>query len=262
MPITSPQNPLLKTIRRAVASGRALEDGRVVIEGPHLLEESLGSGWQVEQVLTTAHGQDRHQRLLARVDVDVMELPARAFAALSGTQTSREIMALVTPRLSTWAECLDRPGVMVIVDGLQDPGNAGTIVRSAEAFGAGSVIFLEGSVHVANGKFLRATAGSIFRMPYLENQKRPDLVSRLQANQRKLYALMPGLSGGKGVRLGAANLLAACALAVGSEAHGVSPEVRACAHALSIPTNQVESLNAGVACSIVLFEAARQRGNA
>jgi TrmH family RNA methyltransferase len=255
MPITSAQNPLLKTIRRAVGSGRALQDGRMVIEGPHLLEECLGSGWQVEQVLTTAHGAERHQRLLARVDV--MELPARAFASLSGTQTSQEIMALVKPSVTSWAECLKREGVMVILDGLQDPGNAGTILRSAEAFGAGSVIFLEGSVHVANGKFLRATAGSIFRMPYLENQERGDVVSKLRANRRTLYALMPGLC----ERLSAANLLAACAIAVGSEAHGVSPELRAGAQPLSIPTQRVESLNAGVACSIALFEAARQRGS-
>jgi TrmH family RNA methyltransferase len=259
MPITSAQNPLLKTIRRAVGSGRALQDGRMVIEGPHLLEECLGSGWQVEQVLTTAHGAERHQRLLARVDV--MELPARAFASLSATQTSQEIMALVKPSVTSWAECLKREGVMVILDGLQDPGNAGTILRSAEAFGAGSVIFLEGSVHVANGKFLRATAGSIFRMPYLENQERGDVVSKLRANRRTLYALMPGSPEGSRERLGAANLLAPCAIAVGSEAHGVSPEFRACAQALSIPTHRVESLNAGVACSIALFEAARQRGS-
>jgi len=256
MPITSAKNPLLQSIRRAVASNRATEEGCIVIEGPHLLEECLRGRWQIEQVLTTPHGRERHQRLLSRVHADVIEVPQRAFEPLAGTETSQEIIALVTPHAGTWAECLKSSGPAVILDGIQDPGNAGTIVRSAEAFGASGVIFLEGCVHVANGKFLRATAGSIFRMPYLENQSRAQLMGQLRAANRSLYALMSRT----GVRLNKADLREPCAIVVGSEAHGVSPELQACAEALSIPTNQVESLNAGVACSIVLFEAARQRG--
>jgi len=145
---------------------------------------------------------------------------------------------------------------VVILDGIQDPGNAGTIVRSAEAFGAAGLIFMEGSVHVANGKFLRAAAGSLFRMPYLEYQKRPGLMAQLRASERPLYALTPSAT----KPVDQADLRGSVALVVGSEAQGVSPELIACATGLRIPTRQVESLNAGVACSIALFEAARQRG--
>ena len=257
MQLTSAKNPHLQAIRRAVMSGRRTADGQIAIEGPHLLREAARSPWRIEQVLVTPNGRERHSELLSQIDSEIIEIPARAFETLAGTETSQEIMALVTPRSSAWADCLEGPGVSVILDGVQDPGNAGTIVRSAEAFGAAGLIFLEGSVRVANGKFLRATAGSIFRMPFLENQNRALLLARLQTTGRKLYSLMAGAT----LSVSTADLRQACAIVVGSEAHGVSPELRVCAEPLRIPTAHVESLNAGVACSIVLFEAARQRGN-
>ncbi len=256
MQLTSTKNPFLQGIRRAITSGRTTEDGHIVIEGPHLVQELLRSNWHLKQLIITPAGRERHAQLLAKTRAEVMEIPAKAFAALSGTETSQEIMALVAPPVHTWKTCLSSSGVAIVLDGIQDPGNAGTIVRSAEAFGASCVIFLENSVHVPNGKFLRATAGSIFRLPYLEYQKRPALMANLRANNLTLYALTAKAN----VSVSQADLRQPVALAVGSEAHGVSPELLACAIALRIPTAQVESLNAGVACSIALFEAARQRG--
>jgi RNA methyltransferase, TrmH family len=256
MHLTSTKNPFLQNIRRAVTSGRTTEDGRIVIEGPHLVQEILRSSWHLDQILTTPNGRERHSQLLSKIHAEILEIPARAFEALSGTETSQEIMALVAPPVYTWKDCLGGPGTAVILDGIQDPGNAGTIARSAEAFGASALIFLENSVHVPNGKFLRATAGSIFRLPYLEYQKRPALMAQLRAANLKLYALTTKAA----TSLSQADLHQPSAIVVGSEAHGVSPELLACATAVRIPTVQVESLNAGVACSIVLFEAARQRG--
>ena len=257
MQLTSAKNPFLQEIRRAASAGRSTDDGRVVIEGPHLVEEVLRrSGWRLDQIVTTPAGRERHAALLKKTKAEVLEVPAKAFASLTGTETSQEIMALATAPLHTWKDCLSASGVVVILDGIQDPGNAGTIVRSAEAFGAAGVIFLEGSVRVANGKFLRATAGSIFRLPYLENQKRAVLMTNLRAKSVGLFALTA--HGDKAVSQ--ADLRGAAALVVGSEAQGVSAELLACATGLRIPTAGVESLNAGVAASIALFEAARQRG--
>jgi TrmH family RNA methyltransferase len=145
----------------------------------------------------------------------------------------------------------------VVLDGIQDPGNAGTIVRSAEAFGAGGIVLLEGCVHLANGKFLRATAGSIFRLPFLEGITRAELIREVKAAEMELYALTANGTHS----LTTANLRARCALIAGSESGGVSAELLAGAKGLSIPTNKVESLNAAVACSIALFEASRQRGS-
>jgi RNA methyltransferase, TrmH family len=256
MQLTSAKNPHLQAIRRAIAGGRATADGQIAVEGPHLVQEAARSSWRIEQVLTTPEGRDRHSKLLSQINADTIEVPARAFGSLAGTENSQEIIALLTPRASTWADCLDGPGISVILDGVQDPGNAGTIVRSAEAFGATGLIFLEGSVHVANGKFLRATAGSIFRLPFLENQSASGVAARVRCAGKKLYAL---LAQGR-VSISEANWRQPCAIVVGSEAHGVSLELRSSAEALRIPTEQVESLNAAVACSIALYEAARQRG--
>ena len=157
---------------------------------------------------------------------------------------------------ASWEAVVGDTALVVVLDGIQDPGNAGTIVRSAEAFGASGVVFAQGSVHWANGKFLRATAGSIFRMPALEAVTRGEIVRKLAAARVRLYVLdakaMAPLSG--------ADLVTPCALIVGSEANGASAELSAAAQAIAIPAQRVESLNAAVACSIAVFEAARQRG--
>ncbi len=148
-----------------------------------------------------------------------------------------------------------RRALVVILDGIQDPGNAGTIVRSAEAFGASGVVFLKGCSRVANGKLLRATAGSIFRVPFLEGVSVFQLATYLRASQLNLYALA---ASGE-ASLAHANLRAPCGLVVGSEGAGVSPELLSGAQTLRIPTSNVESLNAAIACSIALFEAQQQR---
>jgi TrmH family RNA methyltransferase len=148
--------------------------------------------------------------------------------------------------------------LVVVLDGVQDPGNAGTIVRSAEAFGAGGIVLLEGSVRVANGKFLRAAAGSIFRLPFLEAVERVEFIKRARSLGLTLYALA---ARGE-TSLQEADLRIPCALVVGGEGSGVSPELLAAGTVLSIPARKVESLNAAVAASIALFEAARQRERA
>jgi len=255
MQITSTKNPLLQKIRRAAAAGQPTDEGLIVGEGPHLLEEALGGTWRIEQVLTTPEGRDRYADLLCRVDAEVVEVSARALASTSATETTREVIALLRPRAWSWRDMIASSALVVALDGIQDPGNAGTIVRSAEAFGATGVVFLSGCAHVANGKLLRATAGSIFRVPFLEGIRPAELVEQTRAAGLKLYAL--AAQGESGLR--ETDLRGRLALAVGSEGAGISAELEAEAVGISIPTENVESLNAAVACSIALFEAQRQR---
>jgi len=256
MQLTSTKNPLLQNIRYAAAHGRPLEDGRIVIEGPHLLAEALGSRWSIDQVFATPKSSHRHSELLARIDAELAEVPERVFASIASTETTQQLLALVRPKTGAWEEVFGGAKLALVLDGLQDPGNAGTIVRSAEAFGASGIILIEGSVHIANGKFLRATAGSIFRLPYMEGVKREEFLANWRRTPMRLYAL----AAGGATLLTQAKLAAPCVLVAGSEAHGISPAMQAAAEAVRIPTRQVESLNAGVACSLALFEAARQRG--
>ena len=257
MHLSSPRNPILKSIRRASKEGRPTDCGHIVIEGPHLLAEALQSNskWAVQRIFTTPAGRQLHASLLHNAKTEITELPAPSFRSLSGTETTQEIIALVEVPHWSWADLTSRAGAILVLDGIQDPGNAGTLVRSAEAFGAAGVIFLEGSVRIANGKFLRATAGSIFRVAFLEGISRMELTATRERNHLLIYALK---ADGR-LPLAQADFSQPCALVVGSEGRGVSRELLAGAQTVAIPTADVESLNAAVAGSIALFEAARQR---
>ncbi len=258
MHLNSPNNPILKDIRRASKDGRPTDSGCIAIEGPHLLAEALrpNSKWTVQRIFTTAAGCRRYEELLRNTaTAKVTEISARALRSLSTTETTQEIITLVRPPNWSWADLTGGAGVILVLDAMQDPGNAGTLVRSAEAFGAAGVIFLEGCVRIANGKFLRATAGSIFRIPFLEGISRPEMPAESINNHVPLYALA---AGGR-LSLGQVDFTRPCALVVGNEGQGISHELLASAQTIAIPTSNVESLNAAVAGSIALFEAAKQK---
>jgi RNA methyltransferase, TrmH family len=148
---------------------------------------------------------------------------------------------------------------VVVLDGLQDPGNAGTIVRAAEAFGATGIVFLKGTASPHNPKTLRAAAGSLFRVPFLHGVAPATAIATLRQNGVKLVAAMPPVASMPADTLSTTDLTGRCALIIGSEAHGVSEVWRSAAAPVSIPTVGVESLNAAVAAGILLYEARRQR---
>jgi TrmH family RNA methyltransferase len=257
MPLSSLQNPLLQKLRRAAGTGHPLADGGIVAEGPHLLQEALRSAWTVQYILCAEDRRERHQALLSAAEargIEITGVSGRAFKSLSGTEQDQGILFVVRPRAFGWADLFKSPGPLVILDGLQDPGNAGAIVRSAEAFGAAGVAFSQGCVRISNGKLLRAAAGSIFRLPYVEDQPREAIISQVRSAQRRLFSLEAGGS----QSLFTASLSGPFALVVGSEGAGVSAILRDAGQGLSIPTEKVESLNAAIACSVALFEAARQ----
>lgn len=255
MQLSSAKNPLLQGIRRAAKAGRSTEDGCVVAEGPHLLDEALRSSWKIEQVFATAAARNRHQRLLERIDSEIVEVSERAFQTITETQTSQGILATLRPRTWSWEQATAGQSLLIVLDGLQDPGNAGAIARSAEAFGATGIVLLEGCVRVSNAKLMRASAGSIFRIPFLEGVLRETLLQRLHDSRIGLYALSVAAS----MPLWDARLTSPLALAIGAEGQGISAEIASAARVISIPTVTVESLNAAAACSVALFETARQR---
>jgi RNA methyltransferase, TrmH family len=220
-----------------------------------LVEEALRGEWQIEQVFATERTRARYSQLLLRVKAEIVEVSERAFASTAATETTQEILVLLRPRNWSWKDLLGPGALVVALDGIQDPGNAGTIIRSAEAFGATGLVFLRGCVRVANGKLLRAAAGSLFRVPFLEAIAVDELVEHARLDDLPLYALVKGAS----VTLDDADLQSRCGLAVGSEGSGMSPELLLAGQAISIPTAKVESLNAATACSIALFETYRRR---
>src|SRR5258708_9639995 len=128
--------------------------------------------------------------------------------------------------------------LVVVLDGVQDPGNAGTIVRAAEAFGATGVLFLKGTVSPYSAKTLRASAGSLFRMPFTSGLDAALARATLSQKKLDLYAAVPKST----LTTESADLTRRCAIIIGSEGRGVSETLRSAAVELSIPTAKVESL--------------------
>lgn len=258
--ITSAANPLVKEVRRAVARGTLTRDGLCVAETFHLLEEALRSDCEVRFVLAAESVQsaaETHVRRLAGVKVAV--LPDSLFQTLSDTDTAQGVMALVKPPVWSIDQLFRGRALLVALDGLQDPGNAGTIVRAAEAFGATGALFLKGSVSPHNPKALRGSAGSLFRLPYLCGVDTALARAALRQHRVELFAGVPARPSQPSRSLADVDLTRACGLIIGNEARGVSDDLRAAATDVSIPTVGVESLNAAVAAGVMLYEARRQR---
>jgi TrmH family RNA methyltransferase len=259
--ITSPANPLLKEIRRAVSRGELTRQGWAIAETFHLLEEAVRSGSEIHAVLAAESASERAADVAQHVHerrIPVTVLPDALFQSISATESAQGVMALVTPRVWRFDQLVNRQALVAVLDGIQDPGNAGAIVRTAEAFGATGAIFVKGSASPHHPKTLRGSAGSLFRLPFLESVDARSVGEMLGDAGLDLFAAMPAHAGGT-LPLHEADLAARCALILGSEAHGVSAELRRRARGVSIPTVGVESLNAAVAAGILLYEARRQR---
>ena len=254
--LTSVRNPLLKEVRKAILRGTATEDGYAVAESFHLLEEALRSDCEISAVFaaeSVRSAVQSHVRGLNKIRVAV--LPDDLFRSISSTESSQGVIALVRPPRWTVEQLFRGQALAVILDGLQDPGNAGAIVRAAEAFGATGVAFLKGSVSPWNPKCLRASAGSVFRVPLVAAMDAHLLLAAIEQRKLDMFALMP-----QGILdLGECNLSHKCAIIVGSEGHGVSARLRSKAMDVRIPTVGVESLNAALAAGIALYAARKQR---
>ena len=254
--LISEKNPLLKEVRRAVARGSLTADGFAVSESFHLLEEALASDCEIQAVIVAESVKNTvsaHVRGLRRTRV--VAVRDAVFAELASTEATQGVIALVRPPAWTLDQLLRGRSLVIVLDGVQDPGNAGAILRSAEAFGATGVVFLKGSVCPYNPKCLRASAGSVYRVPIATAVDESLLVAALEQKHVALYAAMPRA----GKLVSEADLSGRSAILIGGEGRGVSPALQDRATGLKIPTSGVESLNAAVAAGVLLYEARRQR---
>jgi len=257
--IDSRQNAKVKELRRAFAEAAPNQQGEVAIEGMHLVEEAIRSGSRLSAVFFSASSRERAHKLLPQLSAhtEALLLPDSVFASAVPSETPQGVAAMVRVKSSTLESILSvQPALLVITAGLQDPGNLGTIARSAEAFGVTGLLLGDRTVSPWNWKVVRASAGSLFRLP----AAKVELATALpEIKARGLRVL--ATSSHKGVAISDAELRGPVAIVVGSEGAGIPKEVLAQAdETIVIPQSyKVESLNAGVAASIVLYEAARQR---
>jgi RNA methyltransferase, TrmH family len=272
--ITSRDNKWLKQFRAALR-GTGPRDGEPIgVEGPKLVREALQSGLEAEALLVSEAGEEDAAEILDAASSSEMGIPRsrvlrttnKLFEGVAGTDAPQGVAALFRQRAWGFDDVLRGPGAMrgssplvVVLAAVQDPGNVGTILRSAEAFGATGAVAARGTADPWSPKALRASAGSALRLPVLRGMAIPVLLAQLKIARVRIYAATsaPETRGAAGE----ADLREAAAIFVGNESSGLPAEVvRAADAAISIPmAATVESLNAGVAASLVLYEAARQR---
>jgi RNA methyltransferase, TrmH family len=256
--IRSPANPLLKDVRRAIAAGGKTSGGLVVAEGFHLLEEALRSDLRVPLALASESVRSTVERHVSGLrEARIAVLPDKLFQALASTESSQGVMALVAMPEWSMDQLFRGQSLVIVLDALQDPGNAGAIVRAAEAFGATGVLFVKGSASPFHPRTLRAAAGSLFRVPFVTGVDAALARATLQQRRVKIFAAMP--FGESRQIAGDADFDQKCAMVIGSEGRGISNELYGIAQDVAIPTLGVESLNAAVAASVLLYEARRQR---
>jgi RNA methyltransferase, TrmH family len=290
--ITSRDNRWLKEFRLALRGGLPTESGFVGVEGVRLVEEALRSACPIEAVLFSESGERHHERLAPLIDrpeiaIPILRTTDRLFEGVADTEHPQGVAALVKPRVASFDDLLRTPEtscspLLVVLAGVQDPGNVGTILRTASAFGAtGAVTAASGQSGTASPfspKALRASAGAALHLPILAGMSLPILLSQLRiANVRTVAASAheKQLASPLGVQHAASRLgeiapalapwevdwCEPAALLVGNEGAGLPEEVERSADArICIPmSSSVESLNAAAAAAVLFYEAARQR---
>jgi TrmH family RNA methyltransferase len=258
--VQSKQNSRLKELRRALSHPERDKSELAGIEGPNLLAEAVRAGLHIDCVFVADDKQDLLNSLGLPPETEILLVPHQLLSSVLATETPQPVAALVTPPNWTWAHILgvhtQNAPLILLLAALQDPGNLGAILRSAEAFGATGVISLPGTVSAWNPKAVRASAGSVFRVPLLSANAN-DAFQHLRQAGAKIFSTAVHSA----QPANAADLAAPVALLIGNEGNGVPADLSAQADAaITIPCpGPVESLNAAVAASVLLYEASRQR---
>jgi TrmH family RNA methyltransferase len=253
-------NAQVKELRAAFSRGERTSDGYCAIEGFRILEEAIRSGLRFRAVFFSESAAPRAEKLLSQLgaQVETLLLPDKLFSSAVPSDAPQGVAALARWKEISLEDVLakSQAGPLLAIAGVQDPGNLGTILRSAEAFGTGGVLLGEGTVSPFNPKVIRASAGSVFRLPIVQI-KLPGILEQM----RELGLRLIATSSHKGTPLDQANLTGPLAIFIGSEGAGLSHDLLSeMTEIVAIPHSPaVESLNAGVAASIVMYEAGRQR---
>jgi TrmH family RNA methyltransferase len=254
--ITSTANEKVKYVRSLHRRPVRHRENRFIIEGLRLVEDMSKAGQEPVFVFHTENfsARPRCQALLDALRVpgrEVLAASDEVMRAMADTKSPQGILAVLPfPELTCYASPL-----ILVLDNLRDPGNLGTILRSAEAAGVGKVITTKGTVDAFSPKVVRGAMGAHFRLPILHDQQWEEIGKELKGRQ----VLLAGPEGG--LPYHRVDWAQPSALIVGGEAHGLGKEARRLdAKSVSIPMQGgTESLNVAVATSVMLFEAVRQR---
>lgn len=279
--ITSRDNKWLKMFRAGLRGTGPAGGEALAVEGRKLVENALQSGLEAVALLVSESGERELEHVLRAASESVTGIPRarvlrttdKLFETVAGTETPQGVAALFRQPVWQFEDVLRGAAsadgaftgaapLLVVMSAIQDPGNVGTIVRSAEAFGATGTVTTRGNADPWSPKALRASAGSALRLPVLRGMAVPLLLAQLRVAQVKIVAASSHGAAEPGPESYAAlDLRDSVAIFIGNEGAGLPTEVEHAADArISIPiADTVESLNAGIAASIVLYQAAQQR---
>ncbi len=247
-------NSKLIELRKAIEHGTLTSEGMLPIEGPKLVHEAERSGIHIHSLFI---------RKDAALDppvsaANIYEVEPAVFKSIQSTETSQGVVAEVRMPSFTLPDLLGTSNpLLVVMARLQDPGNVGTIFRVAECFDSTGCIGLKGTASVFNSKTVRASAGSLFRLPYVWDLDGQAVFRALQDAGIPVIGTSPTA----GKRIDDWDWSKPAAVVIGNEGSGLSDEeLHSCDTVLRIPHNaKVESLNSATAAAVVLYEAFRQR---
>lgn len=262
MEITSLKNPLIKEIKSLYRKKERLKNNSFIIEGIKIIQEAINYDYELkyiiytDQLLSTTDGKEFFG-IIKDLD-NIIYVPNNIFKEIADTENPQGVLAIAKFQYKILNQINNKKGIsLVFLDELQDPGNMGTIIRTADAFNIDGIIVTPGSVDPYNPKVVRATMGSIFRVPlYYTTEGVKDLI-QLKSQGIKVYST--SLEGS--IPIFDANFKESFVLIIGNESKGVSEEYYSLSDRLiKIPMlGKAESLNAGVASSIIMYEVMKQR---
>lgn len=257
--ITSTHNPRIQHVRALLTQRSARDEEKCyVVEGVRLCEEALASGIKPLEVFTSTALSERGQKLTAQSGMEVCEIPEHVMDSLSATENSQGILMVMPQQAQPLIPNVD---FVLILDQVRDPGNMGTILRSAAASGAQTVFLSSGNTDVFAPKVVRAGMGAHFRLCLVQREW-PEIIRFCKEENSAALHLMLAESG-EGIPYWNMDMRQPLALVIGGEAEGACPEARLAIDSfVNIPMpGKFESLNAAVAASILLFEIVRQRSH-
>jgi TrmH family RNA methyltransferase len=262
--ITSRSNPKIKDIRLLKQARHRDARGEYFVEGVRLMEEALRRPSALRKVVYSPRVEEspRGMDLLSNArratgHAEWLYASDEVLGSISDTQSHQGILAVLAKEEHGWEDLTGREGVILLLWELQDPGNLGTIFRAAEAGGSAGLVLSRGSVDPYSPKVLRASMGSLFRLPFLADQDLPSRMESLRKKGRRVWAA----AGSGGTSLWKADLSGPSAVILGQEAGGIPEELlKAADGVLTIPmVPPTESLNVALAAGLVVYEAFRQK---
>lgn len=250
--ITSLKNDLVKRAASLKVKKYRQREGMFLLEGKRAVEEALASGWKLQCLFYTKLPAGWEEKAETSA-LPWYEVPLPVLQKITATEDPQSVAALVELKQENLAAFALEKGLVLVLDQIRDPGNLGTLIRTADALGAAAVVMLENTADLYNPKVVRSTMGSLFHLPVFTGVKREELSAWCRKQQAALWAT--ALEGAEDVTK--LQWPEKVALVLGSEAEGVSREILAKAdQKVKIPmAGHAESLNVAIAGGILLFEA-------